>query len=156
MATDFVAKGKEIQERLSKFLLSYIDGDNEYGTPVQPYLRQILIDARDSGYKLWEDGDSSLSNPLNLQKCFRNEKGHRLYFIDIRLWDLAREFPQHEKRWGITLSPSVQFYRGVRHSPSERPVNVSVFTVEGEKLSDIEKFFSDFYERMECVPYEAD
>lgn len=153
--TDFVAKAREVKSRLTQVLDSYIDGTNSSSTPVQPYIRQILIDAKTSGYSIWEPHDNKVACPFMLQRCIRDEKRNRLYFVDIAFWDLSREYQQHEKKWGVSISPSVQFHCGERRGPSARTVDVSIFTVKEEKLTDIEKFFSDFYEKMGCVPYEV-
>lgn len=153
--TDFVSLAKEQKERLTKLVGTYINGDPSSGAEVQPYYRKMLSDAMDEGYSLWCSGSAPLSNPVMLQKCFRNDNGDKLYYIDLYLWDMCREFGSAERRWGVIISPEVQFYRGERHGPTERPVNVKCFVVKGERLKDIEDFFAGFYQKMECVPYET-
>lgn len=152
--TDFAVKAAEQRSYLEGLIDSYLYGLNDSGTPVQPWIRQIIVDALACGYKPFTMGTAPLSNPFMLQRRIRDERG-TLYFVDLAFWDMAREFEQHDKRFGVTIAPSGQFYLGERHGPSERPVNVSAFTVRGETLKSIEEFFAKFYTAMGCVPYEA-
>lgn len=131
---------------------AYANGTNASRSPVAKHLQNIMEDALASGYRVWKGTNGCSSNPLMLAKFILNEKGDKLYQIALDLWDLALEFPQHS--YGITLTPSSQFYLGERRGPASRTVNVECFTCESDSLQAIENFYQDFYVRMNCVPYE--
>jgi len=142
--TDFLAQAKREREEAEDRFRLYRNGEVP-GPGVPDQVRQLLRDAYEAGYKPWIDSRSKPSNPFFLQRCVRDQEGQKLYFINIEVWDIHQEFPQH--RWGASFTPKVQFYL-----PGRQAVDVKLHAGE-HTLATVEEFFQDFYVKMNCEPY---
>lgn len=153
-------KEKKDQEAIGSLLYTYAEGKPESGAAVRPYIQQIIKDALSSGYGVYRERlEKSVSNPLFLQKCIRGAPGVKLYFINIGLWDLRREFGSRLRAIdhqgpGVDLTPNAQFYVGERRGSNARTVDISCHLTNDDTLRNIEVFFTSFYSQMGCVPYE--
>lgn len=110
-------------------------------------VRRVMTQALDSGYRA-HPVYASTSQIVLLQKCIHNYQGDKLYFIDLDLWDLAKEFPRcHDHPPGLSISSHFQV--------NGRPVALKPHQAENDNLDDIEAFFEKFYKDFNCTPYET-
>lgn len=151
---DLIEKERADVEARYQLLQSYIDGSHKTGTKVKPHVRAILADARDAGYKAWRGSRLAKSNAFMLAKMVRAENGDKLYQVAIDFWDLKLEFPDFHHE--VSITPWSQFHMIERHGPRARSVTVECFAAEVDTLHDLEAFFSSFYEKMGCIPYEVE
>ena len=126
---------------------SYMSG-NMPGSEVPQQVQGLLRDAKEAGYTPWKAGFSTLSNPFFIQRRIRDNLGSTLYFINIEIWDLRREFPAAYTPASFTAK--AQFYIRCSHDA----VDVSMHQGDHTRAS-IEQFFANLYDRMPFEPYEA-
>lgn len=87
--------------------------------------------------------EKSNSNYLkSFQKNFEDEKGNRLYHIDIDVYDMS-DIPSLNKQYGFEAS--TQFV-----SKGNVTFNLSVLN---EDLTTVEQFIKDLWETMKCKKY---
>jgi hypothetical protein len=155
-----IEKEKALRAELLALVDTYVQRTNASKTPVPNHVHTILVDALAAGYGIWRNSfdKDDKSNPFFLQKCIRNNQGHKLYFINMQFWDIGREFPDYntEGHGAVNLSPNGQFYVGERRGDHARTVDVSAHLRPVDTLVSIEEFFASFYDKMGCVPYEDD
>ncbi len=97
-----------------------------------------------AGYKPYRQG--CRPNTRLLQKCIRNERQDKLYFIDVDVYDDLIKYGS------CGLAPRVQFVQN-RDAPNERTFNVDLL-VHSETVEAMEAFYAKCYAVFGCDPYE--
>lgn len=143
---------KEARVKRLALMDSYINGQPSTDTHLPEYIRAILRDAKEAGYSCWRGFHHNPCNPFSLQKRIENERGDRLYFINLDLWDLGLEFPDRYNGH-VNIAPSGQFYLPPRRDGTA--IDLSMHLCNTDTLDSIEAFYKKFYETMGCVPYET-
>lgn len=107
-------------------------------------------DFLDAGYKKFQQAKETIKMAdWGLQKCIRDDLGKR-YHITIYVYSYAKYQHRTPGLKDFGFSPEVQFREGELYNT----VDVSYHTNDDTKVFEIEQFFADIWETLDCPYYE--
>lgn len=105
-------------------------------------------DFTDNGYKQFSNSNKAFNNSdFGLQKRIDDEVGKR-YFITVWVYDWSK-YPQHNQPNKLSFAPDVQL-----RLQNDMHINVQMLLNQDSTVQDIESFYHEMWEKMNCQYYE--